>query len=183
APEPAEPESIACRDRKGCGPDARERRSDHAESPKCRDRSRDRSRKSESTPGHRATAELRPRPVDQRTDARRRRRPRARRISDGESGCCAERTRQMSFGVRRLASAFLILLTGCSFFSRTKSQIYSLDRIPGTVVNVHGVPIGINSIELPPGFDRKEVVARKANNQLDVRATQQWSAPLGQLVL
>jgi len=89
----------------------------------------------------------------------------------------------MSFGVRRLASAFLILLTGCSFFSRTKSQIYSLDRIPGTVVNVHGVPIGINSIELPPGFDRKEVVARKANNQLDVRATQQWSAPLGQLVL
>ena len=89
----------------------------------------------------------------------------------------------MRFGVRRLAAAFVILLTGCSFLSRTKSQIYSLDRTPGTVVNVRGVPIGIDSIELPSGFDRREVVTRKANNQLDVRGTQQWSAPLGQLVL
>ncbi|MDQ6800541.1 MAG: PqiC family protein, partial [Acidobacteriota bacterium] len=30
---------------------------------------------------------------------------------------------------------------------------------------------------------RKEVVVRKANNQLDVRPTQQWSATLGQLVM
>jgi uncharacterized lipoprotein YmbA len=89
----------------------------------------------------------------------------------------------MIFGVRRLAAAFVIFLAGCSFFSRTKSQIYTLDRIPGTVVNVRGTPIGIDSVELPPGFDRKEVVVRKANNQLDVRATQQWSATLGDLVL
>ena len=77
----------------------------------------------------------------------------------------------------------LVLLAGCSFFSKTKSTIYSLDRIPGTVVSARGTPIAIDSIELPPGFDRKEVVVRKANNQLDVRQTQQWSATLGQLVM
>jgi uncharacterized lipoprotein YmbA len=83
--------------------------------------------------------------------------------------------------VKRLVA--LLLLAGCSFFSRTKSQIYTIDPIPGTVVNVRGTPIGIDAIELPPGFDRKEVVVRKANSQLDVRGTQQWSATLGQLVL
>ena len=82
-----------------------------------------------------------------------------------------------------LRSAFCILVLGCSFFSRTKNQIYSLDRIPGAVINVGGTPIGIDAIELPPGFDRKEVVVRTANNQLDVRGTQQWSASLGTLVL
>ena len=77
----------------------------------------------------------------------------------------------------------LLLLTGCSFFSKTKSQIYSLDRVPGSMANISGAPMAIDSIELPPGFDRKDIVVRKANNQLDVRGTQQWSATLGQLVL
>ncbi|HEY8131041.1 MAG TPA: ABC-type transport auxiliary lipoprotein family protein [Thermoanaerobaculia bacterium] len=77
----------------------------------------------------------------------------------------------------------MTLVLGCSFFSKSKSQIYSLDRIAGPVVSVSGTPIAIDSIELPPGFDRKDIVVRKANNQLDVRGTQQWSATLGQLVL
>ena len=77
---------------------------------------------------------------------------------------------------------FLLLLCGCSFFSKTKSQIYSLERIPGAAVAAAGAPVGIDSIELPPGFDRKEIVVRKANNQLDVRGTQQWAAPLTDLV-
>ena len=77
----------------------------------------------------------------------------------------------------------VLMLAGCSFFSKTKSTIYSLDRIPGTVASKGGTPIAIDSVELPPGFDRKEVVVRKANNQLDVRQTQQWSATLGQLVM
>ena len=50
-------------------------------------------------------------------------------------------------------------------------------------MQVSGTPITIETIELPPGFDRKDVVVRKANNQLDVRGTQQWSANLGPLVL
>jgi len=77
----------------------------------------------------------------------------------------------------------LLLLAGCSFLSKTKSTIYSLDRIPGTVVNARGTPIAINAIELPSGFDRKDIVVRKANNQLDVRGTQQWPATFSDVVL
>jgi uncharacterized lipoprotein YmbA len=79
-----------------------------------------------------------------------------------------------------LLSAFCLT---CSFFSKTKNTIYSLDRVPGTAVTTRGAPIAIDSIELPPGFDRKEIVVRKANNQLDVRGTEQWSATLSTLVL
>jgi uncharacterized lipoprotein YmbA len=82
-----------------------------------------------------------------------------------------------------LAALAVVLTGGCSFFSRTKNQIYSLDRVPGLVANIGGVPIGIDSVELPPGFDRKEIVVRNANNQLEMRGTQQWSATLGQSVL
>ena len=79
--------------------------------------------------------------------------------------------------------ALVVLLAGCSFFSKTKNQIYSLERIPGAAVTITGAPVGIDSIDLPPGFDRKEIVVRKANNQLDVRGTQQWGAVLSQEVL
>ena len=79
---------------------------------------------------------------------------------------------------------FLLLLCGCSFFGKgTKSQIYSLARVPGTPVATSGAPVGIDAIELPPGFDRKEIVVRQANNQLDVRGTQQWGAVFSQEVL
>jgi uncharacterized lipoprotein YmbA len=78
---------------------------------------------------------------------------------------------------------FLLLLTGCSFFSKTKSQIYSLERIPGAAVAITGTPVAIDNVELPPGFDRKDIVVRKANNELDVRGTQQWGATLSQEVL
>jgi uncharacterized lipoprotein YmbA len=86
---------------------------------------------------------------------------------------------------RTRAIAILLLLSGCSFFSRSKSRIYSLDRIaPATgVVAVRGLPVGIDGIELPPGVDRKEVVVRKANQQLDVRSAEQWSATLQPLAL
>jgi uncharacterized lipoprotein YmbA len=66
---------------------------------------------------------------------------------------------------------------------RTKNTIYSIETVPGTVVNVLGAPVGIDSIELPPGFDRREIVVRQANQQLDVRGTQLWSASLQPLVL
>jgi len=77
----------------------------------------------------------------------------------------------------------LLLLAGCSFFSKTKIDIYTLDRVPGQVVAAKGTPMAINSIELPAGFDRKEIVVRKANNRLDVRGTQQWPATFSDVVL
>ena len=85
----------------------------------------------------------------------------------------------------RAASLFLVVvLSACGFFSRTKSQIYSLDRIPPAAVSqVRGVPIAIDSVELPPGFDRREIIVLKKNQELEVRETQQWSASLQQMVM
>jgi uncharacterized lipoprotein YmbA len=80
-------------------------------------------------------------------------------------------------------SVLSVVMIGCSFLSKTKNAIYTLDRVPGQVTNVLGTPIAINSIELPAGFDRKEIVVRKANNQLDVRGAQQWPATLSDVVL
>ena len=78
---------------------------------------------------------------------------------------------------------FLLFVVSCSFFSKTKNTIYTLDRVPGTVVSARGTPIAISSIELPPGLDRKEVAVRKANNQLDVRSSQLWSSTLSDQAL
>ena len=84
----------------------------------------------------------------------------------------------------RRAIVMLLLLSGCSFFSRTKNNIYSLDRIAGTsTVAMQGTPLGIENIELPPGFDRREIVVRKADHQLEVRPNELWSAELPTLVL
>jgi len=76
-----------------------------------------------------------------------------------------------------------LVAAGCGFFSRTKNSFYSLERIPGTAVTAHGLPVGIDGLELPPGFDRRDIVVRKADHQLDVRNTQQWSAALEPAVL
>jgi uncharacterized lipoprotein YmbA len=86
---------------------------------------------------------------------------------------------------RTMPFLLCLLLTGCSFFSRSQSRFYSLDRIPPTapVVAVRGLPIGIDGIELPPGLDRREIVVRKPDHQLEVRSTDQWSALLQPLVL
>ena len=78
----------------------------------------------------------------------------------------------------------IILLAGCSFFSKTQNKIYSLDRIAGTVTSTTSTtPIAIESLELPPGFDRREIVVRKPNHQLEVRSNELWSASLQELVL
>lgn len=86
--------------------------------------------------------------------------------------------------VRRLLP-ILILTTGCGFLSRSQSRIYELDRLPPAAAPapVTGLPVAIDGIELPPGVDRKEVVVRRADHQLDVRSAEQWSASLQPLVL
>lgn len=87
---------------------------------------------------------------------------------------------------RRLVPLLLpLLLAGCSFFSRSQSRFFSLDRVAPTapLASVRGLPVGIGAIELPPGLDRREVVVRKANQQLEIRSAEQWSASLQPLVL
>lgn len=77
---------------------------------------------------------------------------------------------------------FLVLLTGCSFLKRPPNQFFSLDTIPGTVVNAPGAPIGIDALELAPGLDRRGIVVQGADHKLEVRGTHQWAAPLEDMV-
>ena len=86
--------------------------------------------------------------------------------------------------MKRIALVSL-LLAGCGFFSKSQSKFYSLDRLPPAAppAAVHGLPVAIDSVELPPGLDRREIVVRLANQQLQVRSAEQWSASLQPLVL
>ena len=82
---------------------------------------------------------------------------------------------------------FALLLSGCSFLKKTQSQFYSLEVIkPAAVTAPRGaasVPIGIDGVELPPGLDRREIVARGADHRLELRGTNQWAAPLEDMVI
>ena len=81
--------------------------------------------------------------------------------------------------------AALMLFTACGFFSRPKNQFYSLDTLPAETApaGVAGTPIGIDTIELPPGLDRRGIVLRGADHKLEVRGTHQWAAPLEEMVI
>jgi uncharacterized lipoprotein YmbA len=87
----------------------------------------------------------------------------------------------------RRAGAMLLLvaLTGCGLFSRPKNQFYSLDTVDGAAraTSIAGTPVGIDGIELPPGFDRRGIVLRGADHRLEVRGTHQWAAPLEEMVI
>jgi uncharacterized lipoprotein YmbA len=78
-----------------------------------------------------------------------------------------------------------LLLAGCGFFSKSQSKFYSLDRLPpaSAPAATRGLPVAIDGVELPPGLDRREIVVRLANQQLQVRSAEQWSASLQPLVL
>ena len=86
--------------------------------------------------------------------------------------------------MRRLLIA-MVLLTGCSFFSRSKSQFFSLDRIQPSapLTAARGVPVGIDTVQLPADLDRREVVVRNEHHHLEVRSNQQWSAAFHDLVM
>lgn len=87
---------------------------------------------------------------------------------------------------RVLALAVVTLfVTSCGFFSRSKSRFYSLERIPpaGAPAQVSGPPLAIDSLQMPPGFDRRDILVRKPDLQIDVRGTEQWSASLEPMVL
>jgi uncharacterized lipoprotein YmbA len=78
-----------------------------------------------------------------------------------------------------------LLVSGCGFLSSKPSKFYTLDKIApeGAVASRSGLPIAIDVIELPPGLDRREVIVRKADQQLEIRGREQWSATLEPLVL
>lgn len=87
---------------------------------------------------------------------------------------------------RRIVSLlFAFLVAGCGFFRQQQKNYYSLEPVqPGTQpVAAAGVPIGVDSVELPPSIERREIVVRQADGQLDLRGTELWSAPLKTMVI
>lgn len=78
-----------------------------------------------------------------------------------------------------------LLLTGCGLFKRVPNQFYTLDTVPGTGARagVSGAPIGLDTIELPPGIDRREIVSRGPDHKLEVRGQHQWASPLEEMVI
>lgn len=89
---------------------------------------------------------------------------------------------------RRLVPVLLIVLlcAGCGFLRRPPNQFYSLSTIDGPAAPAAatgGVPVGIDGIQLPPGFDRRGIVLRGADHEFEVRGTHQWASPLEDMVL
>jgi uncharacterized lipoprotein YmbA len=82
----------------------------------------------------------------------------------------------------RSTAAFLVvlLLAGCGFFRQQKKNYYSLETVPSETQSVArtGIPIGIDSVELPPPIDRREIVVRQADGKLELRGSELWSAPI-----
>lgn len=99
--------------------------------------------------------------------------------------------------VRRAAPILLLIaMTSCGFMSRKQSRFYAIERVGpvtagredlqdsrGTPRKAIGTPLGIDVVELPPGMDRREIVVRRADQRLDVRESDQWTAALEPLVL
>ena len=89
--------------------------------------------------------------------------------------------------MKKLLVLLTVLLPACGgLLSRKQTnQYFSLERIPPAtpVAATRGTPIAIDVVELPPGFDRREIVVRKADQQLEVREREQWSASLEPLIL
>jgi uncharacterized lipoprotein YmbA len=89
---------------------------------------------------------------------------------------------------RRILLCLVLTLTftGCGFLSKKPNHFYSLDTIPAAataVPAIGGVPIGIEGIELPPGLDRRGMVSRGADHQVEIKGTHEWAAPLEDMVI
>lgn len=78
-----------------------------------------------------------------------------------------------------------LLVAGCGFLKRVPNQFYALDTIPAESPRAAktGLPIGLDTVELPPGIDRRELVLRGADNKLEVRGHHQWASPLEEMVI
>jgi uncharacterized lipoprotein YmbA len=87
----------------------------------------------------------------------------------------------------RLTTTVLLtfLLGGCGFFTAQKKDYFTIDAIPpaGARAEVQGLPVGIDTVQLPPAIERREVVVRQESGQLDLRGRDLWGATPGSLVM
>ncbi|HEY0591499.1 MAG TPA: PqiC family protein [Thermoanaerobaculia bacterium] len=89
--------------------------------------------------------------------------------------------------IKRGALPLLVatLVAGCGFLKPQQKAYYALEAIPpaAPAAAVAGEPIGIGSVELPPGIDRREIVIREADQRLALRGRELWASPLEAMVV
>lgn len=88
----------------------------------------------------------------------------------------------------RLTTTLMLLtflLSGCGFFKAQKKDYFTIDAIPppGGRAGAEGVPVGIDTVQLPPAIERREVAVRVESGQLDLRGRDLWGASLETLVM
>jgi uncharacterized lipoprotein YmbA len=79
-----------------------------------------------------------------------------------------------------------LLVAGCGFLRRVPNQFYTLDVIEpaaAPTATAAATPLGIDGVELPPGFDRRGIVLRGEGGKFEVRGTHQWASPLEEMVI
>ena len=87
--------------------------------------------------------------------------------------------------MRRLAViAITLLVAGCGMFRRTQNELYSIETItPAAVAAAAGLPLAVEAIQLPPAIDRREIVVRQDDHQLEIRGTHLWAGHLEDMVM
>lgn len=89
--------------------------------------------------------------------------------------------------IRRAALPLLLamLVAGCGFLKPQQKKYYALEAVPpaAPAATLQGPPIGIGSVELPPGIDRREIVVREKEQRLELRGRDLWASPLEAMVV
>ena len=87
--------------------------------------------------------------------------------------------------IRVTTMLLLTFLSGCGFFSAQKKDYFTIDAVPpaGGRADAEGVPVGIDTVQLPPAIERREVAVREESGQLDLRGRDLWGASLETLVM
>jgi uncharacterized lipoprotein YmbA len=75
----------------------------------------------------------------------------------------------------------LAVLAACGHSAPTHLFTLSADATT-SAARYDGPPVQLDSVLMPPGLDGARIVRRAGPNELEARDTEQWSAPLGQLV-
>lgn len=87
----------------------------------------------------------------------------------------------------RLATTLLLtlLIGGCGFLKPQQKDYFTIDAIPpaGGRAEAAGAPVGIDTVQLPPAIERREVAVREESGQLDLRGRDLWGASLETLVM